>query len=280
MTQHNAVNVSSTAHYTGQTWIRNGLSHEAFSTPEGAWLHALVSPLDAFARLAGSPTLEGLLLARHRAIDVILHRAIEQGQVSQIIEVAAGLSPRGWRFKQIHGPALRYVEADLPDMAQLKRDLLLRSGLISPGHEVVPFDALAEHGPLSINALASTLEPQRGVAIITEGLLMYLDKDAVLGMWARFATVLRRFPHGLYLSDLHATSLDQGLLMKAFRPMLSAFVRGRVQWHFEQPEQAAEALLLAGFSTAQAVRPAAVLPRQQVPAGTGPEVVRVITAST
>lgn len=280
MTQRNAVKVSSTAHYTGQTWVRHGLSHPAFSTLEGASLHALASPLYMLARLTGGPTVEGLLLARHRAIDTLLHRAIEKGEVSQVIEVAAGLSPRGWRFKQAHGSALRYVEADLPDMASLKRDMLLRAGLSSPGHEVVSLDALAEEGPLSIEALASTLDPQRGVAIITEGLLMYLDKDDVLGMWARFAKVLQRFPHGLYLSDLHATGLDRGLFMTALKPMLSAFVGGRVQWHFDQPEQASEALLRAGFSSAQALRPAAVLPSHQMPADAGAEVVRVIAART
>ena len=84
------------------------------------------------SRLLGGPTLESYLLARHRAIDCLLEQAIERHGVTQVIEVAAGLSPRGWRFSRRYGSGLTYVEADLPDMAERKRRALERIG--APDH--------------------------------------------------------------------------------------------------------------------------------------------------
>ena len=61
--------VSPTAHYTGETWVRSGLSHPELATWQGRALHrALVLPIAA-SRTLGGPTLDGLLLARHRIID-------------------------------------------------------------------------------------------------------------------------------------------------------------------------------------------------------------------
>jgi O-methyltransferase involved in polyketide biosynthesis len=79
--------------------------------------------------------LEGLLIARHRIIDSTLDDLI-QGGVSQVIEAACGMSPRGWRFSERYGERLTYVEADLPAMARRKRDALARMGSLSERHRV------------------------------------------------------------------------------------------------------------------------------------------------
>ena len=62
-------------------------------------------------KLIGVPTLEDMLLARHRAIDDALTAAIKNGSVGQVLEIACGLSPRGWRFTERH-PDLVYVETE------------------------------------------------------------------------------------------------------------------------------------------------------------------------
>src|SRR3954447_15313984 len=91
--------ISPTAHYTGYVWFAHGQSHEAFATRTGRLMyHALRGP-NALAQRASLPTLEGMLLARHRLIDLRLAEAIESGAIAQVVEVAAGLSPRGWRFR-------------------------------------------------------------------------------------------------------------------------------------------------------------------------------------
>src|SRR5688572_20826622 len=90
--------ISPTAHYTSFVWFAHGLSYPELATPEGRVLYHAIRPVMAVARAVGQPTLEGLLLARHRVIDRILGDAIEAGRIGQVIEIAAGLSGRGRRF--------------------------------------------------------------------------------------------------------------------------------------------------------------------------------------
>jgi O-methyltransferase involved in polyketide biosynthesis len=246
--------ISPTAHYTGQVWFKNGLSDPAFATAEGERLHKLLWALNAGSRALGGPTIDGMLLARHRLIDHLLETAIEAGEVRQVIEVAAGLSPRGWRMTRRY-PELRYVEADLPAMAARKREILGRAAPVGAGHEVVEIDALADAGPTSIAAIAERLDPARGAAIITEGLLGYFPGDAVVKMWRRFAAVLRRHPHGLYLADLTLRADARGVSSAVFRAAISTFVRGNVYTDFDDEAQATRELEIAGFARATLHRP-------------------------
>jgi O-methyltransferase involved in polyketide biosynthesis len=243
--------ISPTAHYTGHVWGRNGLSDPRLATREGRLLFDVLAPAMAASRALGGPTLEGLLLARHRIIDALLARAIDDGRVAQVIEVGAGMSPRGWRFAARYGESLTYVEADLPDMAARKRRALERMGPPSTSHRVVEVDALRDDGPQSLAAVASTLDPLRGLAIVTEGLLTYFDEQDVLGMWRRFARELRRFSAGPYLADIRLGGSDPAVVERAFAAVLSAFVRGRVHTHFNDEASAVDALLETGFAQAR-----------------------------
>lgn len=251
----NAARISPTAHYTGYVWARNGLSHPGLITREGRVLFASLQPAILASRAVGGATLEAYLLARHRAIDAVLERAIDAGEVSQVIEVAAGLSPRGWRFTRRYGERLVYVETDLAGMAARKRAALERMGSLSERHLVREVDALDDRdGPASLAAVAGELDRGEGLAIVTEGLLGYLPTDAVEALWGRFARTLAGFRAGRYVSDLHLG----GVLtpqVRAFRAALSAFVRGRVYLHFTDAGEAEAALVSAGFATAH-VRPA------------------------
>jgi O-methyltransferase involved in polyketide biosynthesis len=242
--------VSPTAHYTGETWVRNGLSHPQLATWQGQALHlGLALPLAA-SKALGGPTLNGLLLARHRIIDSILEDRIEGG-IAQVLEVACGMSPRGWRFSERFGDRLTYIEADLPAMAQRKREALAEMGSLNDRHRVVDLDVLKEGGPGSLEALVETLDPAKGLAIITEGLLVYLDDDTVDALWARFATALGRFDRGVYLSDLRFASPDPGLPERTFGVILGAFVRGKIHAYPGDEAAAETALRDAGFDEAQ-----------------------------
>lgn len=242
--------VSPTAHYTGHVWVRNGLSHPELATSEGRLFFAATAPTMALRQVLGGSTLERMLLSRHRAIDAVLEQAIDSGRVAQVIEVACGMSPRGWRFSERYGEDVTYIEADLQAMAERKRAALERIGSLGYTHRVVELDALADDGPNSLADVAGTLDPQRGVAIITEGLLTYLEHDAVLALWRRFARVLAEFPAGLYLSDLRLGE-DAGVSERAFYVFLSAFVRGRVHIHAHDEDEAVAELEAAGFAEAR-----------------------------
>jgi O-methyltransferase involved in polyketide biosynthesis len=242
--------ISPTAHYTGETWVRNGLSHPQLATWQGRALHlSCVLPL-AVSKALGGPTLNGPLLARHRIIDSILDDHI-RGGLTQVVEIACGMSPRGWRFSERFGDRLTYVEADLPEMAERKRDALARMGDLTEHHRVVDMDALRPGGPGSLEALVETLDPDDGLAIITEGLLVYLDDDTVDALWARIATALGRFRKGVYLSDLRFASQDRALPERAFEKILGAFVHGEIHAYRGDDAAAVTELRSAGFEHAQ-----------------------------
>jgi O-methyltransferase involved in polyketide biosynthesis len=245
--------ISPTAHYTGYVWYRNGLSHPALTTTEGRVLFQSLHPLMAVSAALGKPSLETYLLARHRAIDLLLERAIEQHRITQVLEVAAGLSPRGLRFATRYGDRIAYIEADLPAMAARKRQALRAAGSLGERHRVVELDALKAGGSGSLDALAAELDPASGLAVITEGLLGYLAPPEVRSIFRRVATTLSNFDRGRYISDLHIGGV-QTIEVRAFRVLLSAFVRGRVYLHFSDREQARSELLQAGFTTVTIAR--------------------------
>jgi len=269
-------NISPTAHYTGEVWRRAGLSHPWLATTEGRVMFDALHPLMAVSHAAGGPSLETYLLARHLAIDARLEHAIQHHGVTQVLEVAAGMSPRGWRFTRRHGERLTYVEADLPGMAERKRRALERIGALSDHHRVRTLDALRDGGPDSLAAVAGELDPERGLAIITEGLLGYLPTDAVVGLWRRCAATLGGFAGGRYLSDLHlGTALSP--VVRVVRIGLSAVVRGRVHLHFDGPAEAEAQVRACGFAAAT-VAPAARL--AELPPQSQGSAAHILEAST
>jgi O-methyltransferase involved in polyketide biosynthesis len=199
-----------------------------------------------------------MLLARHRQIDDLLARAVERGEVRQVIEIAAGFSARGWRFMQRYGDrGLRYLEGDLPPQAAEKRRILDAAGLRRAGHDVLPLDALVDDGDGSLDAIVrARLDRAQGCAIITEGLVGYFDRQTVTALWRRIAGVLRQFPRGLYLSDINIGDDMRGqYAAETFRIALQAFARGRVHFHFAGAGELEASLRECGFSTVTLHRP-------------------------
>jgi O-methyltransferase involved in polyketide biosynthesis len=268
-------NISPTAHYTGEVWRRAGLSHPWLATREGRVMVEALHPLMVVSGALGGPSLERYLLARHRAIDALLTDAIERHGVSQVIEIAAGMSARGWRFANRYGDRLTYVEADLPAMAARKRRALERIGSLSDRHRVAEIDALRDDGTGSLATLAAELDPGAGLAVVTEGLLGYLPTDAVLALWRRLAVTLQRFPAGRYVSDLHLGSV-QTPAVRFFRQLLGAFVRGRVYLHFDGAAEAEAALRDAGFAGAAVRRAGAII---ELPEGEQRAMAHILEAS-
>jgi O-methyltransferase involved in polyketide biosynthesis len=272
--------ISPTAHYTAAVWRRAGLSPPALATPLGRALHLALRGANLGYELGGDrPSLDMMLLARHCVLDFLLERAISKHKVSQVIEIAAGLSARGWRFTHRY-PSIRYVEGDLPEMAAIKRRRLDEAGERATNHEIVELDALAGDGPRSLPAIASQeLALDQGTAIITEGLLGYFDRATVEAMWRRFATVLARFPEGLYLSDLNIAGDVAGMRSAhLFRRLLSLFARGEVHLHYQEDREVAAALRAAGFEHI-AVKTPGEFPAVDFPGRNRRHVVRLIEAA-
>lgn len=272
--------ISPTAHYTGQIWIRNGLADPALGTHLGRVLYRLVQPVMKLL----SPTLEGLtleayLLDRHRAIDKLLTQAIEEEGVLQVVEIAAGLSPRGYRFARKYCEAgLLYVEGDLPEMAARKRRTLWSANLQPPNHRVVDLDILCESGPENLEQmLERELDPQLPTVFIAEGILSYFDGETMRDLWPRFAAILSSYPSGsaLVANMELAEEADRWPAIRAFKVLLAAFAAAPVQLHFTDVEGARRQLGKVGYERVTLHLPSELLgPRPT------PEIVRILVART
>jgi O-methyltransferase involved in polyketide biosynthesis len=264
-------------------WGRNGLSDPALATTEGAVLFSLLRPLMRAGRaVTGGVALEEMLLQRHRIIDHLLSRAIEQGRVGQVLEIAAGMSGRGVRFSRKYGQGgLLYVEGDLDAMATRKRMRLAAAGLTREDHRVVALDILADAGPDALEETTRGLfDRSKGIAVITEGLLSYFDTPTTEGVWRRIARFVAPFAGDLYLSDLHLGGKMDVAVVKVFRRMLQVFARGRIHIHFRAASEVAPALAKEGFARAVVHRPRDWAPQLGLPGARGLEAVQVLEAST
>lgn len=278
MAREQTARVSPTAYATGYFWFRHGMSHPAFATPQGKKLDRAFRLLTAVTKRLSGFSLDALMLARHKGIDAQLAKAIESGKVGQVIEIAAGLSPRGWSFMQRYGDRLRYIETDLPAMAACKREVLEQTGSLSDRHQLIELDALATDGPASLAEVAKRLDPTVGTAIITEGLMNYLDPASARAVWQRIAETLAGFPQGVYFSDAYFNERVQHPAVIAFGALLSVFVKRRMHVHFKSPDDLVNTMKTAGFKRVRAVKTDAIAATRDYAGQRGGDSVRVLEA--
>ncbi len=245
MTAPDTSRISPTAHYTAYAWFRHGLSVPELATPKGRILFHALAPANRLLALVGKADLESVLLARHRVIDHVLSLAIRSGEVEQVVEIAAGLSPRGLRMRR-RFPNISYIEADLPAMIKTKK---LRIGhKLDEQHSLVTVNALAESGVDSLAQLATHLDPTKGTAVITEGLLPYFDRATGALTWKNIAAFLGAFPRGMYLSDYYLEEDSRRVAGTAqMSRMLSWFVGGKIHFPMWDDRELVEGLERAGL---------------------------------
>jgi len=250
--------ISLTGHYTGYVWQKNKMNEVEMSTGQGWLLYQIARPVNFIAAKAtGGANLETFLLDRHRKIDEIAAREIESGRVSQVIELAAGLSPRGQSFMRRYEKShdLVYIESDLPGQIETKRGLLLERGaMIAPKHHFLAIDAFAPaDSDMSLErATQGILDPRQGTLVISEGLLGYFPRPMVITLWQRIARFLEKFPRGEYLTDLHLEEeQSKAWLAKLLRFGIETAARGRVYFNFATTTDTTLALEAAGFHNAE-----------------------------
>ncbi len=242
--------ISFTAHYTGYIWYKEGISHAALASNKGRWLTRLLSPFETWAESVVGDSMRSTLRQRHALIDRQLDRLLAKYPDAQILEIAAGLSPRGWRYRQKF-PNLVYIEVDLPDMALAKRLALLHIEKPEPRIEAV--DLFGDE----FQPLLETLDSNRPLIIISEGLVNYFNKDMLSDLWTRLATGLKHFPIGVYLTDIYPEPVTRrlGRLIWQGSKVLKVMSRSAFAFHFISPTQATHAMQAAGFKTSLVFQP-------------------------
>lgn len=235
--------ISFTAHYTGYIWYQMGISHPAFATSKGKFLTSLMNPFENWAEKVVGGSMRTTLKARHKMIDDALIQLIQSHPNIQIVEIAAGLSPRGWGFRQKY-PQLRYIEVDLPDMAAVKKQALIQAE--QPEAEVLAVDLFSPQ----LEQLFATLDSTQPVVMISEGLINYFTKDSLHSLWQSFTHYGKQFPTFYYLTDLYPEPTQHKLakLIWQSSKLLKFMSRSAFGFHFTTPHEVINFMKASGFN--------------------------------
>lgn len=274
--------ISFTALYTGYVWYQHGLSDEGFATSRGRNYYRWMQPLELGAKLLVGSDVKTTLLQRHAIIDRLLRHAIEQESFTQVLEIACGLSPRGHRFmEQYHDLGLRYVEADLPQMAARKRRLLENLGTTHRNHKVCSCNILDQSSPDSLEqVLATQLDANRRTLVITEGLVNYFSLPTISSVWQRLANGLRSFPQARYLTDIYPAVSKHPFypVIRLANTLLATVSRSDFTLHFSNHQEIEQNFRHNGFQPVRVHDPADYFGEPDVPRCRLPTIVRVIEA--
>ncbi|KRI61815.1 class I SAM-dependent methyltransferase [Acinetobacter pittii] len=224
--------ISFTAHYTGYIWYQMGISHEALATAKGKSLAYLVHPIESWAEKYVGGSMRTTLKQRHTMLDHHLEQLIQESPDLQVLEIACGLSPRGWWFRQ-HYPSITYRELDLPDMAQTKQNALQQIEKNAP--EILSVD-------LFTDAFAQAFEvfdPNRPLVVISEGLINYFDKGLLKHLIQSIGHYGATFKKFHYLTDLYPEPIKNKLASIIWNSskLLKLMSRSSFSFHFKSPQE-------------------------------------------
>lgn len=269
--------ISISAHYTGYIWYKNGLSHKQFVTPMGRTAYWALKPMNVFMQAMVGASIDTFLLQRHFVLDHLVEQAISEGY-EQIVELAAGLSSRGYLIKKTH-PNVHYVEGDLPGMSARKAELLDNLGRME-GHITQPCNILDKAGVQSIEALLGSLDQSKKTLIITEGLVNYFDLETIRTVWSRMAKVMKGFPQARYITEVYP-KLEQHpsyKYVKVAQKVVGFFTQGDYPLHYNSNESMQQGFLEDGFTRVNVTAPEDYYDQLDMPTSSRQSLVRLVVA--
>ena len=269
MNNKDTSSISFTAHYTGYIWYKNLLSHRTFATKQGFAFYQMLRPVEVLAKHFIGSDIKTTLLQRHQLIDRELTKLIKQHPDLQILELACGLSPRGWRIKQQH-PNTLYIEADLQGMAQKKHVLLQKLDALSHSHKVTACNILIEDSPESLESLLQReFDTNKPLLVITEGLVNYFQLADISQFWTRLSKALSAFSAGFYLTDVYPKVVQHRFYhwIEFANKSLKVSSKSSFMMHFITPKEAISHLNGCGFSQVTVFNPDEEFPTQKIKGG-------------
>jgi O-methyltransferase involved in polyketide biosynthesis len=232
--------LSVTALYTAGTWAWAGMPGAELLADDDA--RRVFAVTNAALKLRPSaPSLRHALVQRHVMID----RVVEDARPRHVLELAAGLSRRGAHLSG--NPDITVTEIDLAAVIARKKLLLQRT---PEGQAVLARDnfRLIEGDVATIDLLA--LDLQHPLAVVAEGLLMYLDGPAQRALFARIRPLLDH--QSVFVFDL-VPQVEQpapGVAGRALGALMRRFTRGA---DFQRDTRTRDDVLVdlaaAGFTT-------------------------------
>ncbi|MGV0626821.1 class I SAM-dependent methyltransferase [Mycolicibacter minnesotensis] len=134
------------------------------------------------------PTRQDIAL-RALAFDDQMHKFLRRHPTGTVVALAEGLQTSFWRVSaSVPEAAFRWLTVDLPPIVEIRNRLL----------PTAPQVSVCAQSALDYSWM-DQVDPDNGVFISAEGLLMYLQPEQSLGLIAECA---RRFPGGRLMFDV------------------------------------------------------------------------------
>lgn len=266
--------VSLTARYTAGVWAASGFPEAwRFVDREVRDVYRVTDAVIRFAQrlVPAVPSLRAALVHRRALID----RWILDDQPPLVLDLAAGLSPRGaW----LSGLGIPVVEVDFPSVIAHKERMLAASDggaavLSRPAYRRVGADLLGV-------SLGDVAAPAPGAFVIAEGLLVYLEPGQQRALFAEVARWLAA--GGTFCFDLvpAAEHPDAGWVGRALGTLMKWFTRGAEMKRDARDRASILAeLRAAGFDRAEAVAPMTVAAALDLPLAHEPSAQLVFRAT-
>ncbi len=177
--------------YTSIPWAKEML---AFLRNRGATLSD--GPWSEDAARAFVPVFE----ARFRAVS----RVVAEKGATQVLELAAGLSPRGMDLAR---QGIVYVETDLTESIARKREIV--TAILGTVPENLHLCAASAIDSSQLIECCTPFVAGRSLAVTTEGLLRYLTFDEKALVARNVHEILQRYGGWWITPDVHLRSLTQ-----------------------------------------------------------------------
>lgn len=249
LSQHR--HISFTAHYTGYIWYQMGISHPALATRKGKFFVKLLNGFETLAEKYVGGSMRSTLKQRHQMLDEQLEALIAEHPDLQVLEIACGLSPRGWWFRQKY-PNISFRELDLPDMAAVKHAALQQFEPNAP--KVFAVDLFQPE----LAQVFAEFDPKRPLVIVSEGLINYFSLPMLKQLMQSLLQHSQQFQQLHYLTDVYPEPIKNKLatLIWNCSKLLKVLSRSAFSFHFQSPEAAEHFVQQAGFSQATVLQPA------------------------
>lgn len=139
-----------------------------------------------------------LFRARYHCINQTVARAA----APQVLEIASGISPRGLHWSRQY-PGTVYIESDLPRLMREKAKVI---------RDTITADTVSRRGVLhcggidaldlaSIRHALEYTDPEAGLVIVTEGLLLYFNADEMERFLSNMRAILTERPRAVWVVD-------------------------------------------------------------------------------
>jgi O-methyltransferase involved in polyketide biosynthesis len=188
--------------------------------------------IEAFEKRFGKFSIENastipIWEARYKTTNSVLERLIRQTGTGQVVELAAGMSPRGLSFTE-QFPNITYIETDLKGALEKKKAIvasLIERG-IAPERKNLKFSVLDATNIGDFHKISRMIDPSKPVIFVVEGLLPYYDLEEITQILENIRSVHREGDLTLVTPDLSDTEKRRAF-MKSLPGYLSRVAKVR-----------------------------------------------------